>query len=163
MEVLFQKVSGVSIMLWSIPGAAYKSKHYKSVFTGAGRKVLLVKRTHFTTPTGTLLTTLLCSEPQASSPASWTVEVGWLELTIKLIWSRNHPYFIVFLKRMITLSKSTHHQPPTMQLSIIWVTPQVQHKSHDHLLFCFKSSMHASKSPRGQIQIAGLSIFLGMF
>jgi hypothetical protein len=42
MEVLFQKVSGVSIMLWSIPGAAYKSKHYKSVFTGAGRKVLLV-------------------------------------------------------------------------------------------------------------------------
>jgi hypothetical protein len=50
-----------------------------------GRKVLLVKRTHFTTPTGTLLTTLLCSEPQASSPASWTVEVGWLELTIKLI------------------------------------------------------------------------------
>ena len=40
MEVLFQIVSyigaGVSLMLGSIPGAAYKSKYHKSLYTGAG-------------------------------------------------------------------------------------------------------------------------------
>ena len=40
MEVLFQIISyngtGVSVMLESIPGAAYKSKHYRNSYTGAG-------------------------------------------------------------------------------------------------------------------------------
>ena len=40
MEDLFQIVSyigaGVSLMLGSIPGAAYKSKYHKSLYTGAG-------------------------------------------------------------------------------------------------------------------------------
>ena len=41
MEVLFQIVSyvGAGLMLESIPGAAYKGKYHKSLYTGTGSTV----------------------------------------------------------------------------------------------------------------------------